>query len=111
MGWPTRSQLLFSYFTVTSENFQSFSKNDFTKKKRKIHIMNFGICFKKIDSEIFFFFKKIPTTKVSNLTWASNPWPTRSQLLFSYFTVTPENFLSFSKNRFPQKKKKKKKKS
>merc|ERR1712030_276871 len=95
---PVTFQLLHSY----SRKFSKFFKTDFPKKKKN-HITNFGICFKKTDSE-FFFFKKIPMTNVSNMTWSSNPWPTRSQLLHSYFTVTPENFLSFSKTDFTTKK-------
>merc|ERR1712105_379154 len=110
--WPTRSQLLFSYFTVTIEIFLSFSKTDLTRKKNAIkkggsvnsvfHGMNLSICLKIPEKNKL---KKIPMTKDSNLPWASNPWPTRSQLLFSYFTVTSEIFLSFSKNDLTRKKK------
>merc|ERR1712030_98265 len=101
--WPTRSQLLHSY----SRKFSKFLKNRFPQKKKKKSYHEFWYMFKKkqILNFFFFFFFKIPMTNVSNMTWASNPWPTRSQLLFSYFTVTPENFLSFSKTDFTKKKK------
>merc|ERR1712030_177935 len=50
---PVTFQLLHSYF----RKFSMFFKNRFhqkKKKKKKIHIMNFGICFKKkLDSEKF----------------------------------------------------------
>merc|ERR1712074_494644 len=66
------------------------------------HGMNFSICLKIPEK---YQLRKIPMIKESNLTWASNPWPTRYQLLFSYFRKCSK----FFKKRFHQKKKKKKK--
>merc|ERR1712074_60939 len=100
---PVNFQLLHSYF----RKFTKFFKINLTRKENVIkkggsfnsdfHGMNFSICLKIPEKNQL---KKIPMTKVSNLTWASNPWPTRSQLLFSYSTATSEKFLSFSKSDF-----------
>merc|ERR1712030_148864 len=67
---PVTFQLLHSY----SRKCSKFFKKRFHKKKKKFISRILVYVLKKIDSE-FFFFKKIPMTKVSNLTWASNPWP------------------------------------